>query len=118
MVIRPRGHGRRLSDLSDEGRLAGKARAVRGGRRPHLPHRLLRKDKLTLPDLGVPVPVIINSGLAKKHATDKDPWAMEWLKNNEAGGGAFRVEKWPPGQEVVYARYDDWKSGRCRNCSA
>src|SRR3954469_19935478 len=29
----------------------------------------VRKDKLTLPDLGVPVPVIINSGLAKKHAT-------------------------------------------------
>ena len=27
---------------------------------------------------------------------------MEWLKNNEAGGGAFRVEKWTPGQEVVY----------------
>src|SRR5471030_2722794 len=56
----------------------------------------LRKDRLTLPDLGVPVPVIINSGLAKSHATDKDPWAMEWLKTNEAGGGAFRIDKWTP----------------------
>ena len=72
----------------------------------------VRKDKLTLPDLGVPVPVIINSGLAKKHATDKDAWALEWLKTNEAGGGAFRVAKWTPGQEVVYERFDDWKSGR------
>jgi peptide/nickel transport system substrate-binding protein len=71
----------------------------------------LRKDRLTLPDLGVPVPVIINSGLAKSHATDKDPWAMEWLKTNEAGGGAFRIDKWTPGQEVVYERFDDWKSG-------
>src|SRR5260221_11590356 len=71
----------------------------------------IRKDKLTLPDIGVPVPIVINSELAKKHATDKDPWAMEWLKNNEAGGGAFRIDKWTPGQEVVYQRFDQWKSG-------
>jgi peptide/nickel transport system substrate-binding protein len=71
----------------------------------------IRKDKLTLPDLAVPVPIIINSGLAKKHATDQDPWAMDWLKTNEAGGGAFKIEKWTPGQEVIYTRFDDWKSG-------
>src|SRR4051794_30319346 len=71
----------------------------------------LRKDRLTLQDIGVPVPIVINSGLAGKHATEKDPWAMEWLKNNEAGGGAFRIEKWTPGQEVVYRRFDNWKSG-------
>jgi peptide/nickel transport system substrate-binding protein len=58
----------------------------------------VRKDKLTLPDIGVPVPIVINSGLAKKHASDKDLWAMEWLKNNEAGGGAFSIAKWTPGQ--------------------
>ena len=71
----------------------------------------LRKDKLTLPDLAVVVPAIYNSGLAKKHATDKDPWAMEWLKNNTAGSGAFKVEKWTPGQELVFSRNEDWKSG-------
>jgi len=71
----------------------------------------LRKDKLTLPDIGVPVPVVINSRLAKAHATDKDPWAMEWLKTNEAGGGAYHIDKWTPGQEVVYQRYDDWRFG-------
>jgi peptide/nickel transport system substrate-binding protein len=72
----------------------------------------LRRDKFTLSDIGVPVPVVINSALAKSHASDKDPWAMEWLKNNEAGGGAFRVDKWTPGQEVIYQRFDDWKSGK------
>jgi peptide/nickel transport system substrate-binding protein len=71
----------------------------------------LRKDKLTMPDLTVPSAAVINSELAKKHATDKDPWAMDWLKNNEAGGGAFRVEKWTPGQELIYQRFDEWKSG-------
>ena len=62
----------------------------------------LRKDKLTMPHLTVPSAVVINSELAKKHATDKDPWAMDWLKNNEAGGG---------GQELIYQRFDEWKSG-------
>jgi len=66
----------------------------------------LRRDKFTLPDIGVPVPMVINSALAKSHATDKDPWAMDWLKTNEAGGGAFRIEKWTPGQEVTYLRFD------------
>jgi peptide/nickel transport system substrate-binding protein len=71
----------------------------------------LRADKLTMPDVGVPVPVIMNSELCKKHATATDPWAMEWAKNNLAGGGAYRIERWQPGQEVVYARNDDWKCG-------
>lgn len=71
----------------------------------------LRKDKWTMPDLAVPVPIIINSTLAKKHATPSDPWAMEWLKNNAAGGGAYKLESWKPGQETVYVRFDEWKSG-------
>ena len=53
----------------------------------------------------------MNAGLCKKHATDADPWAMEWCKNNHASGGAYRVERWQPGQEVVYVRNDDWKNG-------
>ncbi len=71
----------------------------------------LRKDRLTFPDLAVPTPIVINSGLARKHATDKDPWAMEWLKNAEAGGGAFQLEKWTPGQEIIFRRFEGWKSG-------
>src|SRR5262249_50183582 len=71
----------------------------------------LRKDKLTLPDWCVPTLEIINSKLARQHATEKAPWALDWLKNNEAGGGAYRVEKWTPGQELIYRRFDEWKSG-------
>lgn len=73
--------------------------------------KLLRKDKLTMPDLAVPVPVVINAKLAKQHATAADPWAAEWLKANDAGGGAYRLVSWKPGQESVYERFDDWKSG-------
>jgi peptide/nickel transport system substrate-binding protein len=71
----------------------------------------LRSDKLTLPDLAVPVAAIYNSTLAKKHATPQDPWAMEWLKNNTAGGGAYKITNWRPGSETVYERFDKWVSG-------
>ena len=68
-------------------------------------------NKLTMPDLVVPVPIIINSELAKKHATDKDPWAFDWVSRNDCGGGAFKIESWTPGQQTVFVRFDDWKSG-------
>ena len=64
-----------------------------------------------MPDLGVPVAIVINSKLAKQHATPDDPWAAEWLKNNTAGGGAFKIQSWKPGQETLYIRFDGWKSG-------
>src|ERR1700736_320361 len=71
----------------------------------------LRKDKFTLPDLAVVVPAVFNSKLARSHASDKDPWAMEWMKTNDAGGGAFRLERWVPGQETAFIRFEEWKSG-------
>jgi peptide/nickel transport system substrate-binding protein len=71
----------------------------------------VRKDKMLMFNLAVVVPFVINSGLAKKNATAADPWAMTWLRNNEAGGGAYRVESWRPGSETVLVRFDNWKSG-------
>ena len=73
--------------------------------------KFLRKDKLTMNDLAVPVPGIFNSELVKKNATAADPWGLVWTRNNTAGGGAYKVEAFRPGQEIVYVRYDDWKSG-------
>jgi peptide/nickel transport system substrate-binding protein len=70
-----------------------------------------RKDKLSMPDIAVPVASVYNATLAKKHATAQDPWAADWLKTNAAGGGAYKVASWKPGQELVLERYDDWKSG-------
>lgn len=73
--------------------------------------KLDRASKLSLPDLAVPVPFVINATLAKQHATDADPWAMEYLHKNTIGSGAFKVIRWDPGQQVVYERFDDWKGG-------
>ena len=70
-----------------------------------------RKDKLTMNDMAVPVPCIFNSELVKKNATAQDPWGLAFTRNNTAGGGAYKVEVYRPGQEIVYVRFDDWKSG-------
>src|ERR1700749_4146609 len=71
----------------------------------------LRKDRLTVPDLAVIVPGVMNSGLVKKHATEKDPWGLEYTKQNTAGSGAYRVANWTAGTEVIYERNDKWAGG-------
>src|SRR6266478_8594136 len=71
----------------------------------------LRKDRLTIPDLAVIVPAIYNSELVKKHANEKDPWGLEYTKQNTAGSGAYRVVQWTAGTEVVMERNDNWTGG-------
>ncbi|MGA9514840.1 MAG: ABC transporter substrate-binding protein [Pseudolabrys sp.] len=70
-----------------------------------------RKDRLTVPDLAVIVPCVVKSGLMKKHATEKDPWGMEFTKQNTAGSGAYKVASWVAGTEVVLERNDAWMGG-------
>ena len=71
----------------------------------------LRKDRLTIPDLAVIVPCVINSELVKKHATDKDPWGLEYTKQNTAGSGAYKVANWTAGTQVILERNDAWTGG-------
>jgi peptide/nickel transport system substrate-binding protein len=71
----------------------------------------IRKDRLTLPDLAVIVPCVMNSQLLRSQATPADPWGLEYAKSNIAGGGAYKVANWQPGTQLVYERYDGWKSG-------
>jgi peptide/nickel transport system substrate-binding protein len=71
----------------------------------------LKKDRLTIPDLAVVVPVVMNSELVKKHATEKDPWGLDYTKQNTAGGGAYRVASWNAGTEVIFERNDKWICG-------
>ena len=71
----------------------------------------LRKDRLTIPDLAVVVPCVLNSELVKKHATEKDPWGLDYTKQNTAGSGAYRVASWNAGTEVILERNDKWAGG-------
>ena len=70
-----------------------------------------KPNSLELANLSVPVAQILNSTLAKSHATDKDPWALDWVGKNDAGGGAYMVASWKPGSEIDFKRFDAWKSG-------
>jgi peptide/nickel transport system substrate-binding protein len=70
-----------------------------------------RKDRLTIPDLAVIVPCIVNSELVKKNASEKDPWGLEYTKQQTAGSGAYKVTKWTAGTEVIMERNDDWVGG-------
>ena len=71
----------------------------------------IRKDRLTLPDLAVIVPSVFHSEQVKKNATPADPWGLEYTKKTVAGGGAYKVTRWQSGQEIVFERFEDWKSG-------
>src|ERR1700758_2803965 len=54
----------------------------------------LKKDRLTVPALAVIVPCVINSELVKKNASEKDPWGLEYTKQQTAGSGAYKATKW------------------------
>jgi peptide/nickel transport system substrate-binding protein len=41
--------------------------------------KFLRPDKMTMPNMAVPVASVYYATLAKKHATADDPWAATWL---------------------------------------
>ncbi|MBT9314554.1 ABC transporter substrate-binding protein [Leptothoe spongobia] len=71
----------------------------------------LRKDKLTLIDMAVPIPAIMNSTLIEPNITEEDPWGLEWTNANPAGGGAYKLDTFKPEERVTLVRNDDWKSG-------
>jgi peptide/nickel transport system substrate-binding protein len=72
---------------------------------------LPRADRYTLPNLALTFGSVLDASLLRQHATAADPWAAEWLRLNPAGGGAFRVESQLAGQQIVFTRFDAWKSG-------
>ncbi|MEJ0020057.1 MAG: ABC transporter substrate-binding protein [Acetobacteraceae bacterium] len=70
-----------------------------------------KPDRLALANLCVPYAMMINSKLAKQHATADDPWAQEWLKTNTAASGAYTIESYNPAQSVILRRNEAWKGG-------
>lgn len=72
---------------------------------------LPRPDRYALPNLALTYASIIDADAVRTAAGPRDPWGSNWLRRHAAGGGAFRVENWQPGQSIDYLRNDDWKSG-------
>src|SRR5437762_2235846 len=72
---------------------------------------LPKPDKLALPNLATVYPIIFNSKVAKANATAEDPWAIAWLKEHTAGSGAYMIESFKPGEQVIIKRNEDWNRG-------
>jgi peptide/nickel transport system substrate-binding protein len=54
--------------------------------------------------LATPVPgaVVYDSTEVKKHATDDEPWAADWLATHTASFGPYHATEYTPGQQVVF----------------
>ena len=48
---------------------------------------------------------IVNSKLLKSHEVNND-WGSAWLSRNEAGSGAYALDRFDPGQAVVAKRFE------------
>src|ERR1700723_1568926 len=72
---------------------------------------LPKPDKLALPNLATVYPIIINAKVAKANATENDPWAIPCLKKHTAGRGAYIIESFKPGEQVIMKRNEAWNRG-------
>ena len=72
---------------------------------------LPKPDRLGLANLCVCYAIMINSKLAKQHATADDPWAQEWMKTNTAASGAYIIESYKAGESVILRRNEKWVGG-------
>ncbi|MFL5827169.1 MAG: ABC transporter substrate-binding protein [Thermoleophilaceae bacterium] len=50
---------------------------------------------------------IVDSKLAKSHATSADPYAKGWLKTHDAGFGPFKLDGLSPGRQVVWVAHKE-----------
>jgi peptide/nickel transport system substrate-binding protein len=72
---------------------------------------LLLIESASLPAMRFPQFGIVDSVGVQSHATDDDPWAHEWVKENSAGSGPYTVSSRTPGTEFVLEAVDDHWSG-------
>jgi peptide/nickel transport system substrate-binding protein len=54
---------------------------------------------------------IIDSKLAKQHATASDPWAKAWLANHSAGYGPYSVSAFAPSASITLAANPNYWGG-------
>jgi peptide/nickel transport system substrate-binding protein len=54
---------------------------------------------------------IPDSTEAKKHATEDDPWATQWVATNAPGFGAYKVDSWEAGKQVTLSANPDYWMG-------
>ena len=65
-----------------------------------------------LPIFGLPwVPIFDSKTAIAKGATDKDPYAQDWLNQNVAGFGPYKLDTFTPGQRVILTPHTGYWGG-------
>ncbi len=73
--------------------------------------RMARSNPLLFGNMSQFGHAIVKAATVKAQATGQDPWATTWMKTHAAGAGAFVLERWTPGSEVVLARNEHYWAG-------
>ena len=109
----------RLPHLPDGRRLAGKARAVRGGRRAHLPVKFLRRDKLTMNDLAVRRALRLQqrTGEEERHRRTT-PGAWPGRATTPPAAAPTRSRPSAPARKSSTCATTTGRAARCRSCAA
>lgn len=51
---------------------------------------------------------VLDTTEVRKHATEEDPWANEWLVSNHVNFGPWALERFDPGNEVVWVPNENY----------
>jgi peptide/nickel transport system substrate-binding protein len=97
----------RMATVND----ASHVRVVDGGT---VEIRMARPNPLLFGNMAQFGHAIVNAAQVKAHSTPQDPWATGWMKTNAVGAGAFLLERWTPGSEIVLARNEHYWAGPAR----
>lgn len=62
---------------------------------------LNKPNPRALPFMRFQMFAVYDSEVVKKHVTQDDPWATEWLSWHTAGTGPYYIKQWQAGQKVV-----------------
>ena len=60
---------------------------------------------------GVYTTYIVSPSYVKKHATQDDPWAEEWMTEHACGTGPYKLAEWVHGQYVLLEKFDNYWGG-------
>lgn len=52
--------------------------------------------------------LLVDSVEYKAHATDSDPWALDWASTNASGFGPWKLVEFTPGVRCVLDRFDEY----------
>lgn len=57
------------------------------------------------------LPAVFDTAEVKKHVSADDLWGRRWLAENDAGFGAYHVDTFKPGREIVFVANDRYFGG-------